>query len=116
MSKENKELNEEVNETPEESKKLGEHGADDVSGGAIFYAGRWAGDKKHKWEVLDDTTGNVLGRYNSKQLAEAEALNKDVSTERYHLMSSVNKKRDAYKQHAKFEDVKKSDSNFENPF
>ncbi len=34
-----------------------------VSGGYIFYAGHNAGDYSKPWEVIDDATGAVLGRY-----------------------------------------------------
>ncbi len=106
MSEEKKEMFENISEEK----------ADDVSGGAIFYAGRHAGDHDHKWEVIDDQTGNVLGRYGSKKQALLEAEEKGSSTDRYYKMNTIYKKRDAWKQRNKYKNVEQSDNNFFNPF
>ena len=108
-----------VEEKKEEMlENISDENAEDVSGGAIFHAGRHAGDQKHKWEVIDDKTGKVLGRYGSKKQALAEAKSKGSSTVRYYLMSSIKKKRDAWNQHTTY-DLKwfnQSDDDFNNPF
>ena len=102
-------------EKQERLEKISGEKAGGVAGGAIFDAGRYAGDQNHKWEVIDDKTGEVLGRFGSKKQALSEAKEKGSSTERYYKMSTVEKKRDAWKQHNKFEDTHQSDT-FSNPY
>ena len=103
MSEEKKELNVEA---------LSEENLDDVSGGAVFYAGKWAGDEAHPYEVLDDASGNVTGRVGTMEEAKAAAKRQGQSTVRYYRMSTVGKKRDAYKQYMKYKDLDK----FDNPY
>ncbi|MCR5686549.1 MAG: hypothetical protein K6G58_00755 [Lachnospiraceae bacterium] len=47
--------------------KIDESLLEGVTGGVIFDASGISGaDQNNPWEVLDDTTGNVLGRFKSK--------------------------------------------------
>ena len=81
---ENKELNEEVNETFEESEELSGYDADDVSGGRggeIYYAGRYAGDRTRPWEVIDAETGDVVKRCMTKGGAISYAKRHGRSTD-----------------------------------
>lgn len=87
---------------------------DEVAGGAIFHAPeRVAGDKEHRWEVLDDKSGNVLGRFGTKKEAKDYCEHNRISTNRIFRFSRVEKMRDAYQQHQKYYE---DDPNWKNPY
>lgn len=98
MSDENKNLNfgKKGNKIESEAGAVSGEDLGNVAGGAVFYAGRWAGDKDHPWEVINDETGRVESRWATKKDAYAAANKEGQSTERYYLMSSIKKKRDSY--------------------
>lgn len=52
-----------------ERQALNEDDLNNVSGGAISYAGKYAGDGNRPWEVLD-SSGNVVARCKSEQEAK----------------------------------------------
>ena len=54
--------------------KLNEAELDGISGGVIFDAtGIDGADSGNPWELLDDTTGNTLGRFPTRDAAVAAA-------------------------------------------
>lgn len=63
----------------EKTKKLNEDELDKVSGGYTFSAGRYAGDTSKSFEVIDDATGNVVGRYATEDEAIRMAKKKHQS-------------------------------------
>lgn len=109
MSDENKNLNleKEDNKIKPEANAISDEDLENVGGGAIFYAGRYAGDRDHKWEVLDDETGDVVSRWGTKKDALKAARRAGESNERYYRMSTVEKKRDSYRQWEKYKDKDK---------
>ena len=112
MAKENK-IENNINFKKDE---VNNNSLNDVAGGAYWYAGKYAGDKKHKWEVIDDETGKVLGRYATKAEAKAEAELKGSSNVRYYKISTINAKRDAWKQHMEHIDSKQQNTGYKNPY
>lgn len=72
---------------------------ENVTGGAYWYAGKHAVDKKHKWELIDDVTGKILGSFATAKQAKSEARLHGLSVTRYYFLSTILKKRDAYDQH-----------------
>ena len=56
-----------------EIKKLGQKESEKVSGGYVFGRGELEGKR---WEVIDDSSGEVLGRYATKQEAREMAEKK----------------------------------------
>ncbi len=48
--------------------KISESSMEEIGGGVIFNAINISGaDRNNPWEVIDDTTGNTLGRFPSRE-------------------------------------------------
>lgn len=108
---------EETNKKGLENEKINNDDLEDVSGGYIFHVGKEdTPDPEHRWEVIDDKTGKVLGRYSTRKQARAEADYKGASKSRIWRGNYLKKLRDAYKQHAKYENEKPLDTDWEPPF
>ena len=87
----------------------------DVAGGAIFKTPDCIkGDPDHRWEVLNDQTGEVLARFADKGQAEEYCIKNNISSNRILAMGRVEKMRDAWKQHKKY--YGDSDPNWKNPY
>jgi len=89
---------------------------DDISGGAYWYAGKHSEDPEHPWEVIDDETGEVLGRYRTELQAKQEAQAKGSSNTRYYSKKTLDNKRDAFKQHNNYKDTKQISTGYKNTF
>ena len=61
----------------DEKKELIDNESEDVSGGYLLDAGRYAGDTSKPFEVIDDADGRVLGRYANRNDAKKMAKNKN---------------------------------------
>jgi len=99
-----------------ENNEVNNEKLDDVSGGAYWYAGKYAQDPEHPWEVIDDETGEIMGSYATKRQAKQEAKLKGSSTVRYYRLKTLNKKYDAWKQHDEFSDLKQQSTGYKNPY
>ncbi len=63
-------------------KKMDDENLDKVNGGLIFNAKDIKGsDPDYHWELIDDNTGNVMGRYKSYDKAAQDAVETGRSTE-----------------------------------
>lgn len=97
--------------------ELGDEEVGDVSGGYIFHVGaKDTPDPQHRWEVIDDRTGDVLGRYATRKQAIQEAKMKGVKLSRIWRGGYLQKLRDAYRQHEKYKTIRPSQTDWEPPF
>lgn len=60
--------------------ELSEEQLESASGGLVFYAEFGAGNPNKPWEVIDDVTGEVRGRYKDEKSAINAARKKKQST------------------------------------
>lgn len=60
--------------------ELSEEQLENASGGLVFYAKFGAGNPNKPWEVIDDVTGEVRGRYKDEKSAINAARKKKQST------------------------------------
>ena len=67
------------NEKNKYLKKLDEHEEEKVGGGYIYGEGALKGKR---WEVIDDNTGDVLGRYSTEREAKRMAKEKHQTRKR----------------------------------
>lgn len=79
---------------------------DDVSGGAILYAGKHAQDPEHPWEVIDAKTGEIIGSYATKRQAIQEEQREASSNVCFYRPNTLTMRYDAWKQHDKFSELK----------